>query len=75
MLFRWLLGTLIGASGKWVSVLLVAPLCMLVDDATFGVLWTVYPTFYLVIGVLVYVALLGLTARWSDAVSFICGLL
>ncbi|WP_240113559.1 TPM domain-containing protein, partial [Pseudomonas aeruginosa] len=61
-LLCWLLGTLAGASGEWMSVLLVAPLCMLVGGATFGALWTVRPAFYLVIGVLVYVALLGLAA-------------
>ena len=60
---------------EWMSVLLVAPLCMLVGGATFGALWTVRPAFYLVIGVLVYVALLGLAAHWFSAVSFIYGLL
>ncbi|WP_132646767.1 TPM domain-containing protein [Pseudomonas aeruginosa] len=74
-LLCWLLGTLAGASGEWMSVLLVAPLCMLVGGATFGALWTVRPAFYLVIGVLVYVALLGLAAHWFSAVSFIYGLL
>ena len=68
-LLCWLLGTLAGASGEWMSVLLVAPLCMLVGGATFGALWTVRPAFYLVIGVLVYVALLGLAAHWFSAVS------
>ncbi|TEQ07927.1 TPM domain-containing protein [Pseudomonas aeruginosa] len=74
-LLCWLLGTLAGASGEWMSVLLVAPLCMLVGGATFGALWMVRPAFYLVIGVLVYVALLGLAAHWFSAVSFIYGLL
>ncbi|WP_206604898.1 hypothetical protein, partial [Vibrio vulnificus] len=74
-LLCWLLGTLAGASGEWMIVLLVAPLCMLVGGATFGALWTVRPAFYLVIGVLVYVALLGLAAHWFSAVSFIYGLL
>ncbi|MBH9341851.1 YgcG family protein [Pseudomonas aeruginosa] len=71
----WALGTLVGASGEWLSVLLVAPLCMLVGGATFGALWTVRPVFHLVIGVLVYIALLGLAAHFFSAVSFIYGLL
>ncbi|MFO5701988.1 hypothetical protein ACLBSN_33020, partial [Klebsiella pneumoniae] len=45
-------------------------LCMLVGGATSGALWTVRPAFYLVIGVLVYVALLGLAAHWFSAGCF-----
>ncbi len=74
-LLCWLLGTLAGASGEWMSVLLVAPLCMLVGGATFGTLWTSAP------GLLPGDRRTGLcsparlAAHWFSAVSFIYGLL
>lgn len=81
--WRWTLGLallttaiLVAATGghEWPAQLLVVPLCLLVGGATFGALWMARTAFYVVLGLIVYIAVMVVVSRSLGSAVLIYGL-